>query len=161
MGLKSALIIGVAAVAIVAGGLYLTKTEKPAVAHLQARLSTPLGVTFQRVKVGTVTQVPGASSDQQEQVTVYADGKGKTAYIFDKDTTPGKSACDAECAKSWLPLTAPADAKAVDEWSVITRDDGSKQLAYKGKPLYLWVKDSKPGDTTGDGFNGVWRVARP
>ena len=159
MGLKSALIIGVAAVAIVAGGLYLTKTEKPAVAHLQARLSTPLGVTFQRVKVGTVTQVPGASSDQQEQVTVYADGKGKTAYIFDKDTTPGKSACDAECAKSWLPLTAPADAKAVDEWSVITRDDGSKQWALKGKPLYTFVNDKQVGDNKGQNAGQVWHMA--
>jgi predicted lipoprotein with Yx(FWY)xxD motif len=43
---------------------------------------------------------------------------------------------------------------------VIVRDDGSRQWAYKGKPLYLWVKDHKPGDTTGDGFRGVWHVAR-
>jgi predicted lipoprotein with Yx(FWY)xxD motif len=28
-------------------------------------------------------------------------------------------------------------------------------------PLYLWVKDEKPGDTTGDGVNSVWHVAKP
>ena len=41
------------------------------------------------------------------------------------------------------------------------RDDGAKQLAYKGKPLYYWSKDQKPGDRTGDGVNGVWHVAKP
>ena len=47
------------------------------------------------------------------------------------------------------------------ENSIITRDDGSKQWAWKGKPLYYWVKDGKPGDKTGDGFNKVWQVAKP
>ena len=48
-----------------------------------------------------------------------------------------------------------------DGWTVITRDDGSKQWAYQGKPLYTWLKDTKPGDRTGDGVNNAWRVARP
>jgi predicted lipoprotein with Yx(FWY)xxD motif len=56
---------------------------------------------------------------------------------------------------------AAADAKPSGDYTVITRDDGGKQWAYKGKPLYLWIKDSKPGDKTGDGFNNAWRVARP
>ena len=43
----------------------------------------------------------------------------------------------------------------------IVRDDGKKQWALKGKPLYYWAKDQKPGDKTGDGFNNVWRVAKP
>jgi predicted lipoprotein with Yx(FWY)xxD motif len=46
-------------------------------------------------------------------------------------------------------------------WTVITRDDGSKQWAYKGKPLYAWAKDTRPGDTTGGGVNNVWRIAKP
>ena len=50
---------------------------------------------------------------------------------------------------------------ARSDWTVIRRDDGRTQWAYKGKPLYYWVKDQKPGDRTGDGFNGAWRVARP
>ena len=56
---------------------------------------------------------------------------------------------------------AAADARAADDWTVITRDDGGKQWAYKGKPLYRWAKDQKPGDRTGDGFNNAWRLARP
>jgi len=43
----------------------------------------------------------------------------------------------------------------------VTRPDGSKQWAFKGKPLYKWSKDEEPGDTTGDGVNKVWHAARP
>lgn len=35
------------------------------------------------------------------------------------------------------------------------------EWAYKGKPLYLWVKGQKPGDVTGDGYNEVWHAAKP
>jgi predicted lipoprotein with Yx(FWY)xxD motif len=86
--------------------------------------------------------------------------KGMTLYTFDKDTTPGKSACNGPCAKNWPPLAAAADAKPMGEWTVVTRDDGSKQWAYKGKPLYRFAKDTKPGDMTGDGFNSVWHTAK-
>jgi len=87
---------------------------------------------------------------------------GMTLYTFDKDAAgSGKSVCNGPCATNWPPLMAAADAKATGDYSIITRDDGGKQWAYKGKPLYLWVKDTKPGDKTGDGFNNAWRVARP
>ena len=112
MGLKTALGIGVAAVVIVAGGAYVLKHQQvgTASAPIVARLSTPPGVTFQKVKVGKVTMIPGSSSDQQEQVIVYANGDGKTLYTFDKDTTPGKSACtDDQCVKAWPAMVAPAD----------------------------------------------------
>ena len=89
------------------------------------------------------------------------DAKGMTLYTFDKDAG-GKSACNGPCATNWPPLMATADAKASGDWTVITRDDGAKQWAYKGKPLYAWSKDMKPGDTTGDGFlNGAWHIAMP
>lgn len=44
---------------------------------------------------------------------------------------------------------------------MITRDDGSKQWAYKGKPVYYWVKDKAAGDKTGDGVAGVWHIIKP
>jgi predicted lipoprotein with Yx(FWY)xxD motif len=92
---------------------------------------------------------------------MFVDAKGMTLYTFDKDAG-GKSACNGPCATNWPPLMATADAKPMATWTVVTRDDGAKQWAYKGKPLYTWAKDTKPGDTTGDGFmNGVWHVAKP
>ncbi len=85
---------------------------------------------------------------------------GMTLYTFDKDAG-GKSMCNGPCAANWPPLMAAADAKAAGDYTVVTRDDGGKQWALKGKPLYTWVKDQKPGDKTGDGVNNVWHVAKP
>ena len=87
------------------------------------------------------------------------DDKGMTLYTFDKDAG-GKSACNGPCAANWPPLMAGADAKPSGDWSIVTRDDGARQWAYKGKPVYLWAKDQKPGDKTGDGFNNVWHVVK-
>ncbi len=86
---------------------------------------------------------------------------GMTLYTFDKDAVgSNKSVCNGQCAVNWPPLRAGADAQSRGEFSVVTRDDGTKQWAHDGKPLYLWVKDTKPGDKTGDGFNKVWWVIK-
>lgn len=93
---------------------------------------------------------------------VLTGNNGMTLYTFDKDAAgSGKSVCNGPCASNWPPLAADANAAAAGDYSIITRDDGTKQWAYKGKPLYFWVKDTKPGDKTGDGFNGVWKSAKP
>lgn len=87
---------------------------------------------------------------------------GMTLYTFDKDAADsGKSVCNGQCAVNWPPLMAAETDKSSGGYSVITRDDGKKQWALKGKPLYYWIKDTKPGDMTGDGFNKVWQVAKP
>lgn len=87
---------------------------------------------------------------------------GMTLYTFDKDVADsGKSSCNGACATNWPPLAAASGSAASGDFSIITRDDGSKQWAVKGKPVYYWVKDSKPGDMTGDGVNNVWHTAKP
>ena len=88
------------------------------------------------------------------------DAKGMTLYVFDKDAA-GKSNCSGGCAAIWPPLAADEAAKPAANYTVIAREDGKKQVAYKGKPLYTWVKDQKPGDTTGDGVGGAWHIAKP
>lgn len=86
---------------------------------------------------------------------------GMTLYTFDRDAAgSGKSVCNGPCATNWPPLMGK-QAPSGGNYSVVQRDDGSSQIAYKGKPLYYWAKDGKPGDATGDGFNGVWHTARP
>mgnify|MGYP006194362377 CR=1 FL=1 len=53
-------------------------------------------------------------------------------------------------------------AKAAGDYSLIVREDGQQQWAYKGRPLYRWANDKKPGDRSGDGFRGgVWHLAKP
>ena len=87
---------------------------------------------------------------------------GMTLYTFDKDAAgSGKSVCNATCATNWPPLYADDNAQASGDYSVVTRDDGKKQWALKGKPLYYWVKDKQPGDKTGEGVGKVWWVAKP
>lgn len=89
-------------------------------------------------------------------------GNGMTLYTFDKDTAGnGKSICNGPCASNWPPLMAGDAEVASGDYSIVTRDDGKKQWAYRGKPLYFWIKDQKPGDRSGDGVNNVWRVAKP
>jgi predicted lipoprotein with Yx(FWY)xxD motif len=92
---------------------------------------------------------------------VLVNDAGMTLYTFDKDPAgAGKSVCVDKCAAVWPPLKATAEDKPGGDYTIITRNDGSRQWAYKGKPLHLWVKDQKPGDRTGDGFNKVWHVVK-
>jgi predicted lipoprotein with Yx(FWY)xxD motif len=92
--------------------------------------------------------------------SVLVDAEGMTLYTFDRDA-PGKSACDGQCAVNWPPLAAAKGAKPAGDYTIVLRDDGRRQWAYKGKPLYVWSKDQKPGDQTGEAFDNVWRAARP
>jgi predicted lipoprotein with Yx(FWY)xxD motif len=91
---------------------------------------------------------------------VLVNASGMTLYTFDKDEG-GVSACYDKCAVAWPPLMADAGAAAEGEFTLTERKDGAMQWAYKGMPLYLWVKDTKTGDMTGDGVNDVWHIARP
>lgn len=87
---------------------------------------------------------------------------GMTLYTFDKDTpNSGKSVCNGPCATNWPPLMASDSDTNQAAYTVITRDDGKKQWAFKGQPLYYWIKDAKPGDTSGDGVGQVWHTAKP
>ncbi len=102
--------------------------------------------TYGMVKFASASMLKGAN--------------GMTLYTFDNDA-PGRSNCNGGCADSWPPYTASANEKASGKgMSIITRNDGSLQWAKDGAPLYFWVGDSEPGDTTGDGVGGVWHIAR-
>lgn len=85
---------------------------------------------------------------------------GMTLYTFQKDGKD-QSNCYDKCAANWPPLMATDGDMADGKYSIITRKDGGKQWAVDGKPLYFWIKDSKPGDTTGNGVLNLWDVARP
>ena len=108
----------------------------------------------------TVLNLPAAPTQTVNGALVGPEGM--SLYVFDKDTVgSGKSACNGPCATAWPPLAAPDNAQSIGQYSVVTRDEGTKQWAYSGAPLYYWHKDVKPGDQTGDGVGGVWHIARP
>jgi predicted lipoprotein with Yx(FWY)xxD motif len=109
---------------------------------------------------GAALAAPAMTGDSAKG-KVLTDAKGMTLYTFAKDAG-GKSACNGPCATNWPPLMASASDKAGGGYTVIKRDDGKMQWAYKGKPLYTWKNDKKAGDITGDGFlNGAWHIAKP
>lgn len=116
--------------------------------------------TFASLLAGCATMGPADPARTVDGVLV--NPAGMTLYTFDRDVGgSGKSMCNGPCATNWPPYMATGSTESSAAYQVITRDDGGKQWAYQGKPLYTWIKDAKPGDKTGDGFNNVWKVARP
>lgn len=91
--------------------------------------------------------------------TILTDAKDMTLYIWDKDAV-GVSNCYDQCAVNWPPLLVDASTEVSGDWTLVDRTDSDQKIvAYKGWPLYLWIKDTKPGDTTGDGVGGTWHTA--
>lgn len=119
---------------------------------------------------GAVDESDGAENDASTTVAVtdsalgeiLVDGDGMTLYLFTNDDER-KSNCAGSCAQTWPPLLADGEVEAgsgVDEALLTTfdRDDGSKQVAYNGAPLYHYTPDEAAGDTKGQGVGGVWYV---
>jgi predicted lipoprotein with Yx(FWY)xxD motif len=86
------------------------------------------------------------------------DDQGRALYTFKWDTMKGMSHCEGNCAKAWPPFLAPPDAKPSGDWTIIARDDGSHQWAFKDKPLYVYAKDT-PGQLA-TGVSQNWDLAR-
>ena len=105
------------------------------------QVATPPEVTIQDTPVGPML----------------SDTKGFTLYVTDRDKDAGKSSCYGPCAEQWVPLRAQADPKPFGDWSVVSRDDGRPQWAYKGRPLYGYRWEGKP--RWAEAQNDFWRYA--
>jgi len=99
---------------------------------------------------------------------VLVDSRGRTLYLFEKDKR-GRSACSGTCATYWPPLITkgtPIAVRGVERslLGVTRRADGTSQVTYGGHPLYLFVQDTKPGQTRGQDlhdFGAAWYVVSP
>jgi len=123
------------------------------------RFKTPISLLLSGLMfaAGVAMAAPATVADG-----ILVGANGMTLYTFDKDAADsGKSVCNGPCATNWPPLMAADTDKADGAWTIVTRDDGKKQFAYKGKPVYYWLKDTKAGDKTGDGMGGNWHVVKP
>ena len=112
-----------------------------------------LGASTLAVATTAVGDAPATLSDSASG-KIWVNGVGMTLYTFDKDTVAGKSMCNDKCATEWPPLAAAANATASGDWTIVTRDDGTKMWAYEGHPLYTFLDDKKAGDITGDNKDG-------
>jgi predicted lipoprotein with Yx(FWY)xxD motif len=93
---------------------------------------------------------------------VLTGSNGMTLYTFDKDAAgSGKSVCNGPCATNWPPLLAADGESAGSDYSVVMRDDGRKQWAYKGKPLYHGQGPETGRSNRARRLQQPWRVAGP
>ena len=101
--------------------------------------------------------------------TILAAGpKRMTVYLFEADKS-ASSSCNEACAAVWPPVqpgSAPVAGGGARgaELGVSTRPDGTKQVTYKGHPLYFYARDGDKGDAYGQGiksFGASWYVLKP
>lgn len=85
--------------------------------------------------------------------------KTQSVYVYDRDTN-GTPTCAAQCAQLWRPVIASLGAGPVGNWTLIERSDHSKQWRYRDRPVYTYAHDM-PGQTSGDGLNGLWHLVTP
>ena len=103
----------------------------------------------------------GGSEPAMMKEGMLVNPKGMTLYTFDRDARgSGKSNCNGDCAVKWPPHLAGASAQPHGDYTIVVRNDGSRQWAYKGWPLYTWPEDQEPGDKYGDNYNKVWHIVR-
>jgi predicted lipoprotein with Yx(FWY)xxD motif len=132
--------------------------QRPAAASASSSTSTststaaaPVVITTKHSKLGTILAVGPTRM---------------TVYLFEADKGPG-STCTGACAAAWPPVLGQPKATAgavASDLGTITRSDGSKQVTYKGHPLYRFVKDKDDGDAYGQGLNAFgagWYVLTP
>jgi predicted lipoprotein with Yx(FWY)xxD motif len=100
--------------------------------------------------------------------SVLVNANGHTLYLFKADSGTS-SACTGACATAWPPLLAKGTPTAgtgliAAKLRTIARSDGSHQVTYNGHPLYVFIKDTKPGDVNGQGvtaFGAAWFALTP
>ncbi len=102
------------------------------------------------------------ASQHPELGIILTELSGRTVYLFTDDER-NKSNCLGGCALAWPPFLTVGDPSAGegvagDQLGSITRDDGSTQVTYNGRPLYYFAPDEKPGDANGQGVGDIWFV---
>jgi len=116
-------------------------------------------VDFTQTSNGDSDEVAYDSANQRLVGGTNSTNPGLTLYAFDSDLGSAGSTCNDSCATNWPPvLVTDGEVSNISGLSLVTRDDGSSQAAYKGRPLYFYSGDTELGDTNGQGVNGWWKV---
>jgi predicted lipoprotein with Yx(FWY)xxD motif len=123
----------------------------------------PEGWQVARFTPGAAMSVPDGIEAQvvpSALAVALTDADGMTLYVFDGDARRDGQACtSSSCEVQWLPIGAPTLAMPVGDFSIVTRLDGSRQWAYKGRPLYAYAGDHLRGDVHGAGVDKRWEIA--
>jgi predicted lipoprotein with Yx(FWY)xxD motif len=145
-----------------------TKTVLAIAAAAAATLAAMIFLLHPPVTHAAEANGPAVSTATTGLGRILVDSNGKTLYLFQKDRN-GKSACLGKCASFWPPLIASSKPRATGgvKASLIgttKRADGRMQVTYNHHPLYMFVKDTRKGQTNGEGVNAFganWYVLSP
>ena len=102
---------------------------------------------------------PGIAVSRGADGRALTHSEGRRLYFNARDRigsgSPIKldSACDRACLEYWRPVAAPMAAVASGDWSIVLREDGLRQWAFRGKSLYVPAND---GSVLDEG----WQVAQ-
>jgi predicted lipoprotein with Yx(FWY)xxD motif len=140
---KPVLLVG-AGVVIAAAAAYFMMSRDSLDSRPMEAWSPPASVPM------GLTVIDVVSSSGQFLWQRLGDATGKALYTFNSDAGDGKSTCSGECATKFPPLLAEASAVASGDWSIVSREDGTKQWAYQGMPLHRYSGEDPP-DTKSDG----------
>jgi predicted lipoprotein with Yx(FWY)xxD motif len=160
--MKTSVIVWIVVIVLVILGLwwYFSSPAEPS-----STLGTQDSIGQTNTGAQTAAPVLAVASDATLGNYLVA-SNGMTLYLYTPDTKD-VSNCYGTCAANWPPYVRtsaePLTGAAGVTGTIATTDrtDGSKQIMYNGVPLYFWINDAKPGDTTGHNFNGVWFVVKP
>jgi predicted lipoprotein with Yx(FWY)xxD motif len=131
--------------------------------------STPTQSTAASTSTAAATPGVAVATKKSKLGTILAAGpKHLTVYLFEADKGTS-SACSGACAKAWPPVTTAGEpttsgAAVAADLGTTMRSDGTKQVTYKGHPLYFFEKDGDSGDAYGQGskaFGAGWYVLKP
>ena len=118
-------------------------------------------VDFTQTTNGDSDEVAYDSASQRLVGGTNSTNPGFTLYAFDSDLGSAGSTCNASCATSWPPVSVTdGEVANISGLSLVTRDDGSSQAAYKGRPLYFYSGDTEASDTSGQSVSGWWKVGQ-
>jgi predicted lipoprotein with Yx(FWY)xxD motif len=157
---------GMAAIALAVAGCGGSsgghKSAYGAVAPAKSGYSAPASVAKPATNNASAASITLAHS---KLGTILVDSKGETLYLFQADKGSA-STCNAACASVWPPVItkgAPVAGSGVTASKLGTtkRSDGTTEVTYNGHPLYTYLGDSSPGQTTGEGnqgFGAEWDV---
>lgn len=163
-------VLAVLTIVFIASTGYLTMTSMTP--HIMVETQT---ITSTVTTAAALSPSSSSSSDQGKAAvelayspklgTYLTNGTGWTLYLFTKDTVNGgTSACYGQCATFWPAFTGSASnlvlapGLSASNFGTITRTGGVQQLTYDGWPLYYFAPDKAPGQTNGQGKQGVWFV---
>jgi predicted lipoprotein with Yx(FWY)xxD motif len=150
-----------------------TKTTAPAAATSAAQTSHGYGASAPSTSTAKSASSTAAAvlidTKQNKLGTILAAGpKHLTVYMFEGDKG-SQSACAGPCTQVWPAVTTSGEAKSggsamAADLGTISRSDGTKQVTYKGHPLYYFARDGDMGDAYGQGVKGFgasWYVLSP